>query len=155
MKFTVQYIPLNKIKPDLSVKITEQIKKLQSLMWDCMYILVVKKNRADGTYTLLSGRERYDHLRNETRNVYAPCIVDDSDPSKVKAIFLRIRNKQPLDDFPLTPKSWAIVRTFLRKEPRFHKLSRYQQIKVLLLGARYKRTVILSMQNRVEQLLKD
>ncbi len=155
MKFTVQYIPLSKINPDLSVKVTEHIKKLQHLMWDCMYILVVKKNRADGSYTLLSGLERYDHLRNKTRNVYAPCIVDDNDPSRIKAIILRIRNKQPLDDFPLAPKSWSIVRAFLKKEPRFQKLSRYQQIKVLLLGARYKRTVILSMQNRVDQLLKE
>jgi hypothetical protein len=44
MKFTIQYIPLDKIKPDLSLKITEHIKKLQRLMWDCMFVLVVKKS---------------------------------------------------------------------------------------------------------------
>ncbi|WLD93811.1 hypothetical protein [Alkalihalobacillus sp. AL-G] len=155
MKFTVHYIPLNKIKPDSTVKITDHIKKLRTLMWDCMYILVVKKDRNSGRYVLISGRERYEHLRNHTKNIYAPCIVDKSAPPGTKPWFVFLPAKQPLDDFPLTPKSWSIVRCFLKKEPRFSKLSRIQQIKVLLLGARYKRTVILSMQTKVNQLLRD
>ncbi|WP_257351629.1 hypothetical protein [Pseudalkalibacillus decolorationis] len=155
MKFTVQYIPLSNIKPDLPLKITEHIKRLQGLMWDCMYILVVKKDRNDGNYILVSGRERFEHLRKHTKNLYAPCIVDESSPSGIKSWMHRIRNKQPLDDFPMAPKSWSIVRTFLKKEPRFKKLSRVQQIKVLYLGARYKKTVILSMQTKVNQLLRE
>ena len=41
----------------LSLKITKHMKKLQRLMWDCMmYVLVVKKNRKDGSYIIVSGQ---------------------------------------------------------------------------------------------------
>ncbi|WP_349409368.1 hypothetical protein [Pseudalkalibacillus sp. SCS-8] len=155
MKFTVQYIPLSKIKPGQSVKMTERLKRLQGIVWDCMYLLVVKEQRKDGTYVLVSGLERFEYLKNFTKHVYAPCLVDESEPKGWKGWVKRMRNNQPVDDYPLIPKSWSIVRTFLKKEPRFKELSRFQQIKVLYLGARYKRTVILSMQNRVNQLMKE
>ncbi|MFC3883484.1 hypothetical protein ACFOU2_08145 [Bacillus songklensis] len=155
MKFTVQYIPLSKIKPDLPSKMTEHIKKLQSLLWDCMYILVVKKNRKDGSFTIVSGLERFEYLRKHTKNIYAPCIVDDSTSSGIKSWIQRLRNKQPLDDFPMMPTSWSIVRSFLKQEPRFSNLSRSQQIKVLLLGVRYRKTVILSMKTMVNQILRN
>src|SRR5688500_18390595 len=114
MKFTIQYIPLNKIKPDLSVKITENFKKLQRLMWDCMFVLAVRKNRKDDSYLIVSGQERFESLRKHTKNIYAPCIVDKRTSSGILSWFHRLRNKQPLDDFPLMPTSWSIVRSFLK-----------------------------------------
>ncbi|MCF6139203.1 hypothetical protein [Pseudalkalibacillus berkeleyi] len=154
MKFTVHYIPLSKIKQGSKVNITERIKRLQGIVWDCMYLIVVKENQKDGSYTLVSGLERYDYLKNFTKNVYAPCLVDQSTPTGWKGWFYRLRKKDQNGDYPLIPKSWSIVRTFLKQEPRFKDLSRFQQIRVLYLGARYKRTVILTMQKRVNQLMK-
>jgi hypothetical protein len=155
MKFTVQYIPLSKIKHGHSGKITEGLKRLQDIVWDCMYLLVVKENRKDDSYTLVSGLERFDYLKNFTKNVYAPCLVDKSTPTGWRGWVYRLRKNSCHEDYPLVPKSWSIVRTFLKQEPRFKDLSRFQQIRVLYLGARYKRTVILSMQNRVNQLMKE
>lgn len=155
MKFTIQYIPLNKIKPDVSLKVTEHIKRLQRLMWDCMFVLVVRKNRKDNNYTIISGHDRYESLRKHTKSIYAPCIVDKSTPSGTLTWFQRLRRKQPLDDFPFMPKSWSIVRGFLKQEPRFKQLSRSQQIRVLLLAAHYKKTVIYSMKMTVEDILRD
>ncbi len=155
MKFTVQYIPLNKIKPGTSVKMTERLKKLQGIVWDCMYLLVVKENRKDDNYILVSGLERFDYLSKFTKNVYAPCLVDREGPGGWRGWLMRFRSAPHQDDYPLVPKSWSIVRMFLKQEPRFKELSRFQQIRVLYLGARYKRTVILSMQNRVDQLMKE
>ncbi|MFP5111740.1 hypothetical protein ACSU64_05110 [Bacillaceae bacterium C204] len=155
MKFTIQYIPLNKIKPDLSMKITEHIKKLQRVMWDCMFVLVVKKNRKDGNYIIVSGQDRFESLKKHTKNIYAPCIVDkNSSSSGMRSWLHRLRNKQPLDDFPLMPASWSIVRSFLKQEPRFKELSRSEQIRVLLIAARYKKTVIYSMKTTVNEILK-
>ncbi|MCM2532740.1 hypothetical protein NDK43_10540 [Neobacillus pocheonensis] len=155
MKFTIQYIPLNKIKPDLSLKITEHIKKLQRLMWDCMFVLVVRKNRKDDSYIIVSGQDRFENLRKHTKSIYAPCIVDKSTSSGFTSWFHRLRNKQPLDDFPLLPKSWSIVRSFMKQEPRFRNLSRSQQIRVLILAAQYKKTVIYSMKTMVNEILKN
>ncbi|MED2970748.1 hypothetical protein P4361_00480 [Fictibacillus sp. B-59209] len=151
MKFTVQYIPLSSIKPGISIKITEHLKKLRTIMWDCMHVLVVQKSKKDGHYVVVSGQDRLDYLKKHTKNKYAPCIVDE--PSSLKTWLTRLSGRQPIDDFPMHPKSWSIVRSFLTKEPRFKKLSRPQQIKVLLLAVRYKKTVIASMQNRVSQIL--
>lgn len=150
MKFTVQYIPLSKIEPDYSLKITEHMKRLQRVMWDCMNIMVVKKNSKDGSYTVVSGFDRLNYLTKYTGKKYAPCLVGD-DNTGFKSWILRY--KQPLDDFPLPPKSWSIVREFLKREPRFKNLSRSQQIRVLLLGLRYKKTVIATMKNSVNQIV--
>ncbi|WP_428912118.1 hypothetical protein [Niallia sp. Krafla_26] len=157
MKFTIEYIPLNKIKPDLSLKITKHMKKLQRLMWDCMmYVLVVKKNYKDGSYIIVSGEERFETLKKHTKNIYAPCIVDKSDSTRMISWLyrLRLRHKQPLDDFPLAPTSWLIVRSFLKQEPRFQKLSRSEQIRVLRIAAFYKKTVIYTMNKTVAEILR-
>jgi hypothetical protein len=154
MKFTIQYIPLNKIKPDLSVKITEHIKKLQRLMWDCMFVLVVRKNRKDDSYIIVSGQDRFESLKKHTKNIYAPCIVDKSSSTGMIAWLHRLRNKQPLDDFPLMPASWSIFRSFLKQEPRFKNLSRSEQIRVILIAARYKKTVIYTMKTTVNEILR-
>lgn len=155
MKFTIEYIPLNKIKPDLSMKITNHMKKLQRLMWDCMmYVLVVKKNRKDGSYIIVSGQERFETLKKHTKNIYAPCIVDKSDSTGMISWYYRLRNKQPLDDFPLMPTSWLIFRSFLKQEPRFKHLSRSEQIRVLRIAAFYKKTVIYTMKTTVDNILR-
>jgi hypothetical protein len=154
MKFTIEYIPLNKIKPDLSLKITEHIKKLQRLMWDCMFVLVVKKNWKDDSYIIVSGQDRFESLKKHTKSIYAPCIVDKSGSAGIIAWFYRLRNKQPLDDFPLMPTSWSIVRSFLKQEPRFKNLSRSEQIRVLRIAARYKKTVIYTMKTTVDHILR-
>lgn len=154
MKFTVQYIPLSKINPNLQVKITDRIKKLQHLMWDCMHIIIVRKNNKDESYMIVSGRDRFEYLRKYTKHIYAPCIVDESTSNGIKSWINRLRNKQPLDDFPMMPKSWSIVRTFLKKEPHFRNLSRTQQMKVLILAIRYKKTVISTMKTRVNEMIK-
>jgi hypothetical protein len=162
MRFTVQYIPLSKIKPDLSGKMTQHIKKIRNLMWDCMYILAVRKNRKDGNYVIISGRDRYEYLLKHTNNKYAPCIVDESkEPPEAKSKFRQLRNRSFLHNVPLinpnrmVPKRWSIVRAFLKEEPRFKHLSRNQQLKVLLLGIRYKRTAILSMKAKVNEMLSE
>ncbi|MFB5281712.1 MULTISPECIES: hypothetical protein [Peribacillus] len=155
MKFTIEYIPLNKIKPGLSLKITEHMKKLQRLMWDCMFnLLVVKKNRKDDSYIIVSGQDRFESLKKHTKNIYAPCIVDKSDSTGMISWLYRLRNKQPLDDFPLVPTSWLIVRSFLKQEPRFKNLSRSEQIRVLRIAARYKKTVIYTMKTTVDDILR-
>ncbi|MDR7000235.1 hypothetical protein [Neobacillus niacini] len=154
MKFTIEYIPLNKIKPDLTLKITEHIKKLQRLMWDCMFVLVVKKNRKDDTYIIVSGQDRFESLKKHTKNIYAPCIVDKSSTTGIISRFYRLWNKQPLDDFPLMPHSWSIFRSFLKQEPRFKNLSRSEQIRVMLIAARYRKTVIYTMKTTVDTFLK-
>ncbi|MCH6264635.1 hypothetical protein [Neobacillus citreus] len=154
MKFTVQYIPLDKIKPDFSTKMTEHMKRLQRFMWDCMFVLVVRKSRKDGSYIIVSGQERFESLKKHTKSIYAPCIVDKSTSSDIKSWFHRLLKKQPLDDFPFTPKSWSIVRSFLKKEPRFKQLTRSQQIRVLILAVKYKKTVVYSMRTMVDEILK-
>jgi hypothetical protein len=155
VKFTIQYIPLSKISPDLTLKMTDRIKKLRSLMWDCMYILVVRKNRKDGNYSIVSGLERFEYLRKHTKNIYAPCIVDQCTSTGIKSWLHRFLNQKPLDDFPMTPTSWSIVCSFLKHESRFRELSRFDQIKVLILAVRYKRTVIFSMKAKVNDMLRN
>jgi hypothetical protein len=154
MKFTIQYIPLNKIKPGLSQKITEHMKKLERLMWDCMFVLVVKKNRKNGTYTIISGQDRFESLKKHTKSIYAPCIVDKRSSTGLFPWFYRFRNKQPLDDFPLMPVSWSIFRSFLKQEPRFKNLSRADQIRMMLIAAHYKKTVIFAMKKTVDNMLE-
>ncbi len=131
------------------------MKKLQRLMWDCMmYVMVVKKNRKDGSYIIVSGQERYENLKKHTKSLYAPCIVDKSDSNGMLSLFYRLQKKQPLDDFPFMPTSWSIVRSFLKKEPRFQNLSRSEQLRVLRIAACYKKTVIYTMKKTVDDILR-
>lgn len=160
MRFTVQYIPLSKIKPDLSVKMTQHIKQLRSVLWDCVHLLAVRKNKKDGHFIIVSGLDRYEYLRKHTNKKYAPCIVDESKVSeRVRSWFYRFRNRHLLSYFPhvnldrMTPASRSIVRTFLKQEPRYVHLSRSQRIKVLLLGIRYKKTVVSSMKAMVDEMV--
>lgn len=159
--FTVQYVPLSKIKPDVPAKMTSHIRKLRSMMWDCMHLLVVRKNQNDGSYVLLLGNERYEFLSKHTKKLVAPCLVDDSYP-KVKgqepSWLNRFRRKRMHALFPdiklgsITPAAWSIIRTFLKEEPRFKQLTRRQQIHVLVQAFRYRKIVVASMKMKVDQL---
>ncbi len=50
LRYTVQYIPLSKIKPGISVQISQRIKDLRKVAQDCMQVLVVRKSRKEGGY---------------------------------------------------------------------------------------------------------
>jgi hypothetical protein len=159
MKFTVQYIPLNKIKPDLSIRMTQHLKAVRRLVWDGMHLLAVRRNK-DGQYYVLLGLDRYEYLTKHTNKKFAPCIVEDGrNAGSVNSWLQRLRNQRLLSLFPdmnlkkMNPKSKSIIRAFLKQEPRFVRLSRSQQMKVLLLGIRYKRTVTASMKAMVDDLL--
>ncbi|KIL41478.1 hypothetical protein SD70_06180 [Gordoniibacillus kamchatkensis] len=157
MRFTVQYIPLSQIKPGSPAAVTERMKQVRRLMGDCMHVIAVLPNRGDGTYSLLAGRDRYDYLTNHTKKKYAPCIVVKrrfaqrrhplaSAAAKLLALFAR-GSSVPGP----APASWAIIRAFLKAEPRFRQLPRLQQWKVLLLAVRYRQTVVALMRLAVDR----
>jgi hypothetical protein len=151
MSFSVQYIPLNKIKPDGSAKMTHNIKLIRKFIWDCMYLLAVEENPKEGNFIIVSGIQRYEYLRKHTNNKYTPCIVLNRKlSSEVKSLVDHLFPNMKAER--ITPASWSILRSFLQQEPRFINLSLGQQIKVLLLGIRYKKTVIQSMRALVDQL---
>ncbi len=150
MRFTVRYIPLRKIKPGEPAALTSRLRKLRSFMWDAMQLLVVRRNRQDGTYSLLIGRSRYDYLVNHTKKHAAPCLVDESPArSRIRAYGARLRR------LVRQAPALAIIRTFMREEPRFRQLTRRQQLQVLLLAVRYRDTVVASMIAKVEQMKKE
>ncbi|CAM4141395.1 hypothetical protein L1N85_05605 [Paenibacillus alkaliterrae] len=160
MRFTVQYIPLSKIKPGLTAKMTAHIRKLRKSMWDCMNLLVVRKNRNDGSYIILLGNDRYDFLRKHTKNIAAPCLVDESKPKARLKSWLysfqwkrrtsRLSDRQPSRKASVT---LSIVNDFLKEEPRFKALTFKQKFQVLKLAVRYKKTVIVSMKEKVDDML--
>jgi len=159
MRFTVQYVPLDRIKPDSPAKMTSHLRKLRSLMWDCMHLIVVRKNRKDKSYTILLGNDRYEYLRTHTKKLTAPCLVEENRPRKqITSWIYKLRNNTSLNHFPhikrdrMTPATWSIVRVFLNEEPRMKELTRRQQLQVLALAFRYKKTVIASMKSKVDQL---
>jgi hypothetical protein len=159
VRLTFQYIPLNKIKPGINIKLTEHVKMLRNIMWDCMHVLVVKKDRNDGRYTIISGHDRFDHLLKHTKHKSVPCIINESTVTAgMKHWLNRIFSSANLAELKLllnehaTPKSWSIIRSFLKEEPRLKALSPVQQIKVLILAVRYKKTVKRSMKKMVDEM---
>jgi hypothetical protein len=130
------------------------------MMWDCMHLLVVRKNRKDGSYMILLGNDRYEFLRKHTKKLVAPCLVDESKPkAQFKSWLYQMRNKRLRNYLPdikpdrITPAAWSIVRVFLKEEPRLKQLSRKQQIQVLMLSIRYRKIVVASMKTKVDQML--
>lgn len=159
MKFNIEYIPMSKIKPDLSSKVTQRIKKLQTLLWDCVHLLAVRRKR-DGNYIVISGHDRYEYLRKHTTKQYVPCIVDEANPVVEIKSFLQWFRHQHLPNH--TPHSnpkdrvpFIIVRSFIKEDSRFFHLSPIQQMKVLLIGIHYKKTVLLSMKKKVDELTRE
>jgi hypothetical protein len=158
----VQYIPLSKIKPErITTKTSQPKKELKKVAQDLMHLLVVRKSRKEGGYIILGGHHHFDFLKKHTNKNSAVCLVDES---KISANFGKLVNRFRKRQLPyevpyirqdrIASNSWSIIRTFLKREPRFRRLSRRQQLKVLRLGIQYKKTTVLSMQAKVEDLLK-
>jgi hypothetical protein len=162
LRYTVQYIPLSKIRPEsITTKTSQRKKELKKVAQDLMHLLVVRKSRKDGGYIILDGHHHFDFLKKHTNKKCAVCLVDESKISESVGSFVhQFRKRQLPYDVPyirsdrIAIKSWTIIRTFLKREPRFRMLSRRQQLKVLRLGIQYRRTTVLSMQAKVDDLLK-
>ncbi|WP_438447928.1 hypothetical protein [Gorillibacterium sp. sgz5001074] len=160
MKFAIQYLPLDQIKPGAAVKWNAKSKALRQTAWDCMHLLVVRKNKGGG-YTVLVGNDRYEQLRKHSRRTQVPCLVDGrSAPDRLQGWWDRLRKPKlpfPVPDLSrdrVEPAAWSIIRSFMKQEPRFRRLTRKQQLRVLMLGIRYKRTTVASMKRKVDDLLK-
>lgn len=160
MKLNVQYIPLDKIKPNLTIKITEHVKKLRNRMWDCMYMLVVKKEK-NNDFSIICGNDRYEFLTKHTKNKYALCIIDEhSNETGVKYWFdglFRAEQKKAEKGWVrenMSNNSISIIRAFIKEDTRFKELSHFQRLKVILLAVNYKNTVIQCMKSKVGDLLK-
>ncbi|TMV48753.1 hypothetical protein FE783_17050 [Paenibacillus mesophilus] len=156
MKYTVEYLPLAKIKAAQPPAMTERLRTLRRLIWDSVHLLAVRKNKKDGSYTVVGGLERYEHLRNHTSKKKVPCLIEQSKSSmEAKVWFHRLLERYPvIADLPRAePAGWFIIRKFLKREPRFVRLSRMQQLRVLLIGIRYKKTVTAAMKAKLEELL--
>ncbi|MBA2941390.1 hypothetical protein HZF08_24210 [Paenibacillus sp. CGMCC 1.16610] len=162
MRYTVQYISLSKIKPESTTTKTSQRKKeLKKVAQDLMHLLVVQKSKKDKGYVVVDGHHHLNFLKKHTHKQSVVCLVDESKLSTSVGKFMDRFRKQPLPyDLPaiksdrVTVSSWSIIRTFLKREPRFRKLSRRQQLKVLRLGMQYKKTTVRSMQEKVDELFK-
>lgn len=161
MRFTVQYIPLNKLRPGISVQLTQRIKDLRKAAQDCMHLMIVRKSRKDGGYVILSGSHHYEFLRKHTKKAVAPCLVDESRASaRLNSWVHRLRKPNLPYEVPqiqrgrTSANSWSIIRKFMKQEPRFKQLSRTQQLKVLRLALQYRKTTISSMKAKVDGYLK-
>ncbi|NOV02161.1 hypothetical protein [Paenibacillus planticolens] len=162
MRFTVQYIPLSKIKPESTItKTSGRKKELKKVAQDLMHLLVVQKSRKAKGYVILDGHHHFHFLKKHTSKQTAVCLVDESKLSAGIGKFVQQFRKRSLPyDVPairpdrVTVSSWSIIRTFMKREPRFRSLSRRQQLKVLRLGMQYKKTTVRSMQAKVDELLK-
>ena len=163
MRFTIQYIPLKKIDASATVRITERIKRLRAVVWDSSHLLAVKKNRRDGSFTVVGGHDRYRYMKAHTNKLYAPCVLDESKepadgalPSWIRT-FRNRRLPKRLPTFhpeKMTPAAWSIIRLFAKEEPRFERLTRWQQARVLLLAVRYKKTVVKQMRGMVDDMIR-
>ncbi|MDQ1914538.1 hypothetical protein RAC89_29600 [Paenibacillus sp. GD4] len=161
MGYTVQYIPLNKIKSGLPVKSTRRSKELHKVAQDCMQLLIVRKNRKDGGYVIVSGSNHLEYYKRSTKKHVVPCLVDEGKiSSNFASLINRFRKRRLPYELPYTNtdqiggNSWSIIRSFLKQDPRFKRLSRREQLKVLRLGIQYKKTTIRSMKAKVDELLK-
>lgn len=162
MRYMVQYIPLSKIKPESPITKTSGRKKdLKKVAQDLMHLMVVQKSKKAKGYVILDGHHHYNFLKKHTNKQTAVCLVDESKMSAGLGKLVNQFRKRPLPyDVPdirsdrVTVSSWSIIRTFLKREPRFRNLSRRQQLKVLRLGMQYKKTTVRSMQAKVDELLK-
>jgi hypothetical protein len=153
MRYSVQYIPLSKIKTGIPVTFTQRIKSLRKIAQDCMHLLIVRKSRKEGGYVLVSGGHHLEYLVRHTKKGVAPCLVDESKASSsLSALLYRLR-KLASPERTARKNGRSIVRSFMKQEPRFRQLSRSEQLKVLRLGLQYKKTTVAAMKARVNELL--
>jgi hypothetical protein len=164
LRYVVRYIPLNKIRPENDYsKTTRRAKELKKVAQDAMHLLIVRKSKKAGGYTIVNGLQHFEYLKKHTNKKFAACLVDESRLSaglgSVADLVDRMRKRKLPCDIPYTRtdriavNSWSIIRAFLKREPRFRKLSRRQQLKVLRLGIQYRKTTVQSMQAKVDDLL--
>ncbi|TYP72032.1 hypothetical protein [Paenibacillus methanolicus] len=161
MGYTVQYIPLHKIKAGLSAKTTKRGKELHKVAQDCMQLLVVRKSRKDGGYVILSGNTHLDYYKRFTKKNAVPCLVDEGKIATAWAALVdRYRKRHRPQDLPyanadrIAGNGLAIIRSYLKQDARFKKLSRREQLRVLRLGWQYKKTTIRAMKAKVDELMK-
>ncbi|MFC4099167.1 hypothetical protein [Paenibacillus xanthanilyticus] len=163
MGYTVQYIPLHKIKAGLSAKTTKRSKELHKVAQDCMQLLVVRKSRKDGGYVILSGNTHLDYYKRFTKKNAVPCLVDEGTLATAWAALVnRYRKRQRPQELPhangnadrIAGSGLSIVRSYLKQDARFKKLSRREQLRVLRLGWQYKKTTIRAMKAKVDELMK-
>jgi hypothetical protein len=162
LRYTVQYIPLSKIRPEsITTKISQRKKELKKVAQDLMHLLIVRRSKKEGGYIILDGHHHFDFLKKHTNKNCAVCLVDESKISaSLGSLVQRFRRRQLPYDVPyirperIAINSWSIIRKFLKREPRFRMLSKRQQLKVLGLGIQYRKTTVLSMQAKVDDLLK-
>ncbi|HZG57007.1 hypothetical protein [Paenibacillus sp.] len=161
MRFTIEYIPLRNLDANANVRFTDRIKQLRRVVWDSSHLLAVRRNGKGGRYTIVGGHDRYRYLKAHTNKAYAPCVLDDASEKRTGAIpswIRKFRNRRLPKAFPnihpenVSPAAWSIIRAFAKEEPRFAKLTRVQQIKVLLVAVRYKKTVVRAMRSLVDEL---
>lgn len=83
MRYTVQYIPLSKIRPGFSAKLTNRVRELRKAAQDCMHLMIVRKSKKEGGYVVVSGTNHLEYLKKYTKKSSAPCLVDESKASPV------------------------------------------------------------------------
>lgn len=161
MRFTIEYIPLKRIDANAPVRLTDAVRRLRRVLWDGSYLLAVRKNRRGGRYTVVAGHDRYNYLKAHTNRIYVPCVLDtgkDASSRPWKTWLRSARNRRLLSRMPhihpdaVAPAAWSILRAFAKEDTKFARLTRIQQIKVLLLAVRYKRTVVSAMKAAVEAM---
>ena len=159
MKFTVRYIPLDRIRPAAGEERASRMLRLRRLWWDCAHLLAVRPDGRSGRYVLLRGHTRYDYLTRRTNRKVAACLVDDGGAEPPRRLSLLpgrrlLEAVRPLlDGERMTPASWAVVRLFLAREPRFARLTLAQKARILLMAVRYKRTTVAAMRAAVDRML--
>ncbi|WP_186578854.1 hypothetical protein [Aquibacillus kalidii] len=154
MKFIVNYVPLSKIKSSDNLRITSQMKRLHLFLLDSMHLLVVRKNKNENSYTIIYGQNRLQYLQKHEKAKEVPVIIANRQSVGLKALLQQVFNKDTNTKSLSKPTTWSIVKTFLKKEPRFKSLSFTQKLKVLMLAVRYKNTVVNAMRNEVKQYWK-
>lgn len=161
MGYTVQYIPLSKIKSGFIANSTNRSKELRKVAQDCMQLLIVRKSRKDGGYVIVSGINHLDYYKRYTKKSVVPCLIDEGKISSTFASLLNRFQKRRLPyELPyintdqIAGNSWSIIRSFLKQDSRFKRLTSQEQLKVLRLGIQYKKTTIRSMKAKVDELIK-
>ncbi|TVY11240.1 hypothetical protein [Paenibacillus cremeus] len=162
MGFTVQYIPLHKIKTEPAAKPTKRSRELRRVAQDCMQLLIVRKSRKDGGYLVINGSQHLDYYKRHSKKTAVPCLIDEGKLSSTFAALINrlLKRKLPTQELPyantehIAGNGLSIIRSFLKQDPRFKKLTRREQLKVLRLGLQYKKTTIRSMKAKVDELLR-
>ena len=157
----MQYIPLHKIKSGFIGKSTRRSKELHKVAQDCMQLLIVRKSRKEGGYIIVSGNNHLEYYKRYTKKNVVPCLVDKGKVSSTFESLLKRFQKHKLPyALPYTNtdhiagNSLSIIRSFLKQDIRFKRLTRREQLKVLRLVIQYKKTTIRSMKAKVDELIK-